>query len=67
MAASAPPSRLRVLDLLRGLAVLGILTVNIASFADVSSAAYRPRPDGAPSPLDSAVFAAVPIEPMTFS
>jgi len=59
MAASAPPSRLRVLDLLRGLAVLGILTVNIASFADVSSAAYRPRPDGAPSPLDSAVFAAV--------
>ena len=39
--------------------MLGILTVNIASFADVSSAAYAPRPGGTPSPADSLTFAAV--------
>ena len=57
-ATAASPLRLRRLDLLRGLAVLGILTVNIAAFADVSSAAYVPRPGGVPSPADSLAFAA---------
>lgn len=58
-----PPARIRRLDLLRGIAVLGILTVNIAAFADVPAAAYGPRPmatppTGLPSPADHFAFAA---------
>lgn len=63
MAAGAPPplpvQRIRTLDLLRGIAVLGILTVNIASFADIPAAAYVPRPLGTPSQADSLAFAAI--------
>ena len=40
--AAAPQDRLRTLDLIRGVAVLGILAVNIASFAAAPSAAYSP-------------------------
>lgn len=47
-----------MLDLLRGVAVLGILTVNIAAFADVPAATYGPRPMGAPSPADHLAYAA---------
>ncbi|HMO68454.1 MAG TPA: DUF418 domain-containing protein, partial [Novosphingobium sp.] len=41
-----------------GLAVLGILTVNIAAFADIPAAAYGPRPTGLPSAADHLTFAA---------
>jgi uncharacterized protein len=36
------PDRIRTLDLIRGVAVLGILAVNIASFAAPASAIYSP-------------------------
>lgn len=36
------PSRLRTLDLIRGIAVLGILAINITGFAAPSSALYSP-------------------------
>ena len=36
-------SRLRTLDLIRGIAVLGILAVNVASFAAPSAASYSPN------------------------
>lgn len=39
---AAAPSRLRTLDLIRGVAVLGILAVNIAGFAAPESAAVSP-------------------------
>lgn len=59
MAATPPPAvRIRTLDLLRGVAVLGILTVNIAAFADIPAAAYGPRPMATPSPADHFAFAA---------
>ena len=38
--------RIRALDLIRGVAVLGIVAVNVASFAAPSSAAYAPGPPG---------------------
>lgn len=40
--AAAPPHRFRTLDLIRGLAVLGILAVNIAGFASVPGALHSP-------------------------
>lgn len=42
MSASAAPDRIAALDLVRGIAVLGILTINIASFAGGSSAVLSP-------------------------
>lgn len=42
MTTSAAPDRIAALDLVRGIAVLGILTINIASFAGGSSAALSP-------------------------
>ena len=39
---SAPSDRFRTLDLVRGVAVLGILAINVASFAAPDSAAYSP-------------------------
>lgn len=39
----APNSRIRTLDLIRGVAVLGILAVNVANFAAPDSASYSPN------------------------
>lgn len=40
--AAAPMQRLRALDLIRGVAVLGILAVNVASYSGAPSASYSP-------------------------
>ncbi len=53
----APAGRVASLDLIRGVAVLGILAVNVAGFAAPSTSVYSPdapRPGGA---LDHAVYA----------
>ena len=42
MTGSAAPDRIAALDLVRGIAVLGILTINIASFAGGPSASLSP-------------------------
>ncbi len=39
----APTDRIRTLDLIRGVAVLGIVAINVASFAAPESAAYSPN------------------------
>jgi uncharacterized protein len=39
----SPPDRIRTLDLIRGVAVLGILAVNVASFAAPTGAGYSPN------------------------
>lgn len=50
-------ARLRILDLIRGIAVLGILAINIASFADIHSATYGPRPHGSGGQADNLAYA----------
>lgn len=58
-----PPDRLISLDLIRGIAVLGILAVNIAGFAGPSAALLTPNlPYPGPPPAsfaDNATFAAI--------
>lgn len=49
-------SRLRSLDLIRGIAVLGILAVNIASFAAPTSSSYSPNLPLAGSNFDTWAF-----------
>lgn len=56
---SAAPDRIAALDLLRGLAVLGILTVNVSGFAGPPGAAYSPNIPNAASIADSWTYAAV--------
>jgi uncharacterized protein len=51
------PSRIRTLDLIRGIAVLGILTVNIASFAAPTGASYSPNLPQPGSMADAWAFA----------
>lgn len=51
------PSRLRSLDLIRGVAVLGILAVNVLSFAGPGSAAYSPDVPAPGSAADHWAFA----------
>lgn len=53
----ADPSRIRTLDLIRGVAVLGILAVNVASFAAPTSATYSPNLPQPGSPADNWAFA----------
>lgn len=55
--ASDASSRLRTLDLIRGVAVLGILAINVASFAGPDSAAYSPALAGHASAADRWTFA----------
>ncbi len=58
MTGSAAPDRIAALDLVRGIAVLGILTINIASFAGGPSASLSPGLFGPASPADGIAFAA---------
>lgn len=58
MSEGAAPDRIAALDLVRGIAVLGILTINIASFAGGSSAVLSPDVLGRTGPADHLVFAA---------
>lgn len=51
------PSRIRSLDLIRGIAVLGILAINVASFAAPDSAAYSPDLPSPGSMADTWVYA----------
>lgn len=51
------PSRIRTLDLIRGIAVLGILAVNVASFAAPTSATYSPNLPNPGSLADNWAFA----------
>lgn len=49
-------SRIRTLDLIRGVAVMGILAINVASFAQPGAAAYSPRLSGPGSLADDWAF-----------
>jgi uncharacterized protein len=55
--AADQPDRIRTLDLIRGLAVLGILTINIASFAAPTSASFSPNLPQPGSTADNWAFA----------
>jgi len=50
-------SRIRTLDLIRGIAVLGILTVNVSSFAGPISGLYSPNLPDPGSTVDNWAFA----------
>ncbi len=55
----ATPHRIAALDLVRGVAVLGILAVNVFNFAAPDSAVYSPNLPEPGSAADSQVFGAV--------
>ncbi|HCF24974.1 MAG TPA: DUF418 domain-containing protein [Novosphingobium sp.] len=57
MVEEAAPSRIRTLDLIRGVAVLGILAVNVASFAAPTSATYSPNLPSPGSAADNWAYA----------
>jgi uncharacterized protein len=57
--ASAEPDRIGSLDLIRGMAVLGILAVNIAGFAGPSAATLTPHVPQPATMLDEAAFATI--------
>ncbi|GAA4778475.1 DUF418 domain-containing protein [Novosphingobium ginsenosidimutans] len=58
MPGSAAPDRIAALDLVRGIAVLGILTINVAAFAGGSSAVLSPGLHGPASATDAVTFTA---------
>ncbi len=55
---SKTSARIAALDLIRGVAVLGILAINIAGFAGPPADVYHPVSHGTPRGLDAAVYAA---------
>lgn len=59
MRAQGQPDRIPALDLIRGIAVLGILAVNIAGFAAPDSASVSPHLPSTGTPADVWTFAAV--------
>lgn len=59
MSGAGAPARIATLDLLRGIAVLGIVAVNVAGFAGPRLATETPNLPVAASPLDEAAFAFV--------
>jgi uncharacterized protein len=59
--AQGQPDRIPALDLIRGIAVLGILAVNIAGFAAPDSASVSPHLPRTGTPADVWTFAAVMI------
>lgn len=58
MTESAAPDRIAALDLVRGIAVLGILTINVAAFAGGASAVLSPALHGPASSGDALAFTA---------
>ena len=54
----APTDRIRTLDLIRGVAVLGIVAINVASFAAPESAAYSPNLPHPTGPANAWAFMA---------
>lgn len=57
MATASPTERYRTLDIVRGVAVIGILMVNIGDFAMPSAARLNPTVWGGTDPVDLAVWA----------
>lgn len=57
MSDQAAPDRIAALDLVRGIAVLGILTINIAGFAGGASAVLSPDLLAPATMLDKLAFA----------
>ena len=55
---SQPETRIRTLDLIRGVAVLGILAINVASFAAPEGAAYSPNLPHPTGPASQLAFIA---------
>lgn len=54
-----PPNRIQALDLIRGVAVLGILAINISGFAGPSLAVYSPHAPAPGTLADEISFAAM--------
>jgi uncharacterized protein len=58
MATTAPENRILALDVIRGVAVMGIFSVNVIAFAMIEAAYFNPAAYGGHSGADLAVWAA---------
>jgi uncharacterized protein len=56
-AVTEPPPRIATLDILRGVAVMGILAMNIQAFAMIEQAYLNPAAYGSQGPIDYAAWA----------